>query len=156
MSEAANTQRNRQLVIDAICHVYEISQEKLSSRRRLREITSARQMFYKVAREYLGMTLNAIAGSLWADNYKHDHTTVMHSVRLVNDLISIGDPEVIHQYEQVMSYIRQRANVVSTIQVRVGIDQMSKVMAYLQREEIPFTVIDSVISQETKSTENEV
>lgn len=154
MSELANTQRNRQLVIEAVCHVFEISEEQLCSTRRLREITSARQMYYKVAREHLGMTLKAIGGSLRADRKGYDHTTVMHSIRLVNGLISVDDAEVIHQYEQVMSYIRQRASVVSTIQVKVGADQLGKLMRFLQREDMTFTVMESVISQSTKSTEN--
>lgn len=153
MSQLANTQRNRQLVIDAICHVFEITEEQLCSRRRIREITSARQMYYKVAREHLGMTYTSIGASLHNKHRPYDHTTVMHSVSLVNGLISINDAEIIHQYEQVMSYIRQRASVVSTILVKVGADQLSKILAFLQREEVTFTVLESVILQETKSTE---
>lgn len=154
MSQLANTQRNRQLVIDAICHVFEITEEQLCSRRRIREITSARQMYYKVAREYLGMTYTSIGASLRNAHRPYDHTTVMHSVSLVNGLISINDEEIIHQYEQVMSYIRQRASVVSTILVKVGADQLSKILTFLQREEVTFTVLESVILQETKNETN--
>lgn len=154
MSELPNTQRNRQLVMDAICHVFEISEDMLCSRRRIRAITSARQMYYKVTREYLGMTYTAIGASLRNEHRPYDHTTVMHSVSLVNGLISVNDAEIIHQYEQVMSYIRQRANVVSTIEVKVGINQVSKLMAFLNREEITFTVKESVILQETKTETN--
>lgn len=156
MSELANTQRNRQLVMDAICHVFEITEEQLCSRRRLRGITSARQMYYKVVREHLGMTYTSIGSSLRNEHRPYDHTTVMHSVALVNGLISVKDAEIIHQYEQVMSYIRQRASVVSTILVKVGADQLPRLLGFLQKEEMTFTVLESVILQETKSTENEV
>lgn len=156
MSELANTQRNRQLVMDAICHVFEITEEQLCSRRRLREITSARQMYYKVAREHLGMTFTSIGSSLRNEHRPYDHTTVMHSVALVNGLISVNDAEIIHQYEQVMSYIRQRASVVSTILVKVGADQLPRLLGFLQKEDMTFTVLESVILQQTKSTENEV
>lgn len=154
MSELANTQRNRQLVMDAICHVYEITEEQLCSRRRLREITSARQMYYKVAREHLGMTYTSIGSSLRNEHRPYDHTTVMHSVALVNGLISVKDADIIHQYEQVMSYIRQRASVVSTIMVKVGADQLHKLLTLLQREEITFTILESVILQQTKNETN--
>ena len=154
MSELANTQRNRQLVIDAICHVFEITEEQLCSRRRIREITSARQMYYKVAREHLGMTYTSIGASLRNEHRPYDHTTVMHSVSLVNGLMSINDAEIIHQYDQVMSYIRQRASVVSTILVKVGADQLSKMLTFLQREDVTFTVLESVILQETKIETN--
>jgi hypothetical protein len=76
----------------------------------------------------------------------------MHSVALVNGLISVKDADIIHQYEQVMSYIRQRASVVSTIMVKVGADQLHKLLTFLQREEITFTILESVILQDTKST----
>jgi chromosomal replication initiation ATPase DnaA len=136
MSELANTQRNRELVMDAICHVYEITEEQLCSRRRLREITSARQMYYKVAREHLGMTYTSIGSSLRNEHRPYDHTTVMHSVALVNGLISVKDADIIHQYE------------------KVGADQLHKLLSFLQREDITFTILESVILQQTKNETN--
>jgi chromosomal replication initiation ATPase DnaA len=111
-------------------------------------------MYYKVTRDYLGMTLKAIGGSLRPDRPAYDHTTVMHSIRLVNDLMSVNDQNVIQRYEQVMSFIRQKSDKISTIMVKAGMDDMQKLMTYLQGEDIPFTVLESVILQETKSTED--
>ena len=124
-----------------------------SPRSNFAPVASARQMYYKVARDYLGMTLKAIGCSLRADRPAYDHTTVMHSIRLVNDLMSVNDQNVIQRYEQVMSFIRQKSDKISTIMVKAGMDDMQKLMTYLQREEIAFTVLESVILQETKSTE---
>ena len=149
-----NTHRNRQLVVNAICHAFEISEEQLCSRSRRREVASARQMYYKVTRDYLGMTLKAIGCSLRADRPAYDHTTVMHSIRLVNDLMSVNDQNVIQRYEQVMSFIRQKSDKISTIMVKAGMDDMQKLMTYLQREEIAFTVLESVILQQTKNESN--
>jgi len=148
-----NTHRNRQLVVNAICHAFEITEEQLCSRSRRREVASARQMYYKVTRDYLGMTLKAIGGSLRADRPAYDHTTVMHSIRLVNNLMSVNDENVIQRYQQVMSFILQKSDKISTIMVKAGMGDIQKLMAYLQREEIPFTVLESVILQETKSTQ---
>lgn len=151
MSELANTQRNRQIVIDAICDVFEISEDYLCSRRRVREVTQARQMYFKIAREYLGMTLKSIGASLRADRKGYDHTTVMYSIKLVDGLMDIQDAETLHQYEQVINRIKQRAKLATTIEVNVGIDQVERLMSFLQREDISFKVVESLILPETKN-----
>ena len=140
MSEAPNTRKNRQMVMDAICHVYEISEDRLCTRTRVREVVSARQMYYKVAREYLGMTYTAIAASLRNEHKPYDHTTVMHSIRLLNDLISIGDKEVILNHSSVMDYIKDHGDIVKTIEIKLGADQAARIMNYLNSEGLVFKV----------------
>ena len=151
-----NTQASVQRVINAICQAFGVSEEQLASRTRVREIVSARHMFYKIGRDTLGMTYKTLGSTLTRGRKGYDHSTVMHAIDAINDLMSIKDAIVTAKYNEVMSLIRQKSDKVTTVHIKVWPDQATLLFRFLQREEIPFTVLDSVSSQQTKSTENEV
>ena len=151
-----HTQKSVQRVINAICQAFGVSEEQLASRTRVREIVSARHMFYKIGRDTLGMTYKTLGSTLTRGRKGYDHSTVMHAIDAINDLMSIKDEIVTAKYNEVMSIIRQKADKVTTVHIKVWPDQANLLFRFLQREEIPFTVLDSVNLQETKSTENEV
>lgn len=149
-----NTQQSVQRVINAICQAFGVSEEQLASRTRVREIVSARHMFYKIGRDTLGMTYKTLGSTLTQGRKGYDHSTVMHAIDAVNDLMSIKDDIVTGKYNEVMSIIRQKADKVTTVHIKVWPDQANLLFRFLQREEIPFTVLDSVISHETKTETN--
>lgn len=149
-----NTQATVQRVINAICQAFGVSEEQLSSRTRVREIVSARHMFYKIGRDTLGMTYKTLGSTLTMGRKGYDHSTVMHAIEAINDLMSIKDEIVTSKYNEVMSIIRQKSDRVTTVHIKVWPDQANLLFRFLQREEISFTVLDSVISQETKTETN--
>ena len=149
-----NTQASVQRVINAICQAFGVSEEQLASRTRVREIVSARHMFYKVGRDMLGMTYKTLGSTLTMGRKGYDHSTVMHAIDAINDLMSIKDEIVTAKYNEVMSIIRQKADKVTTVHIKVWPDQATLLFRFLQREEIPFTVLDSVNLHETKNETN--
>jgi hypothetical protein len=78
----------------------------------------------------------------------------MHAIDAINDLMSIKDEIVTAKYNEVMSIIRQKSDKVTTVHIKVWPDQATLLFRFLQREEIPFTVLDSVNLHETKNETN--
>lgn len=69
-------------IIDVVCSHFGISKEQLESPDRKRPVTTARQWAMYFMREDGSYTLQKIA-----DQFGRDHTSVMHSHKLVSDLI---------------------------------------------------------------------
>ena len=148
-----HTQKSVQRVIDAICQAYAVTQSQMAAKTRVKEIVSARHMFYKICRDTTGMTYKALGSVFTGQKRGYDHSTIMHAISTINDLMSVNDEIVIQKYNEVMSILRQKSDKLTTVHIKVWPDQASLLYRFLQREEIPFTVLDSVNLQETKSTE---
>ena len=150
-----NTQKSIQRVIDAVCQAYGVTERQLCTKTRVKEIVSARHMFFKVCREQTGMTYKALGSVFTGEKRGYDHSTIMHAISTINDLMSVNDDIVMQKYDEVMSILRQKSDKLTTVHIKVWPDQAALLYRFLQREEIPFTVLDGVNLQETKSTEDE-
>lgn len=75
------------MVIDAVCNVFDISVRELKGKRRTAYIALARQTAMYLLREELELPLEKIANEL----NRKDHTTVLHACNKVDELIITDD-----------------------------------------------------------------
>ena len=84
-SEGRNSQITLNQIIDVVTHFYNIRLADLQSRRRHKSITEPRQICMYLARKCTRFSLGEIGGYFGG----RDHTTVMHSIRTVEDRIRL-------------------------------------------------------------------
>jgi chromosomal replication initiator protein len=82
--------------IIAVSEYTDIPVLKIKSRSRKREILRARQLCIYIIRKYTGMSLKSI-GEQFGDR---DHTTVIHSLNTIKDLMDTKDPYVYDFFTQ--------------------------------------------------------
>lgn len=81
-------------IISTVCYCCSISVEKLMRGGRMREVVEARQIYCYIARKHLpGSTLSSIAKTI-----KRDYTTVIHSIRSVENIMHV-DKEYAYRVE---------------------------------------------------------
>ncbi|MEX0885929.1 MAG: chromosomal replication initiator protein DnaA [Phycisphaeraceae bacterium] len=80
-SEARNSQITLQQIIDTVTAFYNVRLSDLQSRRRHKSVTEPRQVCMYLARQRTRFSLEEIGGYFGG----RDHTTVMHSIRTVQD-----------------------------------------------------------------------
>lgn len=77
------------LIIYIVCNHFNLTASETIKKTRVENIRSVRQLSMYFLRRYTAMSLKRI-GAI----YGQDHTTVVHAVAKIKDLISIGDPVV--------------------------------------------------------------
>ncbi|WP_274962709.1 chromosomal replication initiator protein DnaA, partial [Thioclava electrotropha] len=82
---AGKTQITLQVIIDAVTRYYNVRLGDLQSKRRHKSITEPRQICMWLARKHTRFSLEEIGGYFGG----RDHTTVMHSIRTVEQRMSI-------------------------------------------------------------------
>ena len=80
-SAARNSQITLQQIIDTVTEFYNVRLSDLQSRRRHKSVTEPRQVCMYLARQRTRFSLEEIGGYFGG----RDHTTVMHSIRTVQD-----------------------------------------------------------------------
>lgn len=73
-----------------VCTYFNVSEEELKGRCRLREVVAARHMFFFITSFITEMTLVQIG-----DFFNRDHTTVIHAREKMISFIQLGDTETI-------------------------------------------------------------
>lgn len=85
------TQDNQEISIESIKQLvakhFELSVEKLQSKTRLREVVMARQLSMYIAKNFTGSSLKSIGDSFGG----RDHTTVLHSLKTVQDMMDTDE-----------------------------------------------------------------
>lgn len=71
-----------------VCDFFEVEEDDVRGKRRKRELVLARHTFWYVMRKYKHHTLKYIAWQ-WG---KRDHSTVIHAVKSISDLIDVDKP----------------------------------------------------------------
>ena len=147
-----NTHTNRQLLIDTLCEVFEMTRDRIMAKARQRDVVMARAVGYKIAREQMGLTYNAISKLFSKDGKpnKH-HTTIMHSIQNLNDLASIGDDVAIGSINTVMHKLNLMAKGGISVVVETDAEQLIKLTAILYMHDYKYTVVDSVTSLTDKT-----
>jgi chromosomal replication initiator protein len=99
--EARTSQVTLQQIIDAVTAHYNVRLSDLQSRRRHKSVTEPRQVCMYLARKRTRFSLEEIGGYFGG----RDHTTVMHSIRTVDDRIEADKPfaREIDQLDQIIS-----------------------------------------------------
>ncbi|MGN6438520.1 MAG: helix-turn-helix domain-containing protein [Agriterribacter sp.] len=85
---------------NAVLAVTGVSDQSIMGKARYKEIVSARQLFCYLAKRYTGLTLVEIGKYLGG----RDHTTVIHSLQRMNELIDSNDDIVIDMIAKVEAY----------------------------------------------------
>ncbi len=104
-----HSQVTLQNIIDAVTAYYGVKLSDLQSRRRHKSVTEPRQVCMWLARKRTRFSLEEIGGYFGG----RDHTTVMHSIRTVDDK-SRKDPEFGRQVEHLDSQIGQITSASAT------------------------------------------
>ena len=84
---------------DTVCNFYNLEVSLLHTKRRTREIALARQMTLFLARNTTKLSLKTIG-----EFYKRDHTTVIHSVQTIRNLIDT-DSQIKEEVEYLKSIL---------------------------------------------------
>jgi chromosomal replication initiation ATPase DnaA len=92
-----------ELTMETCALVCDTTIEKIKGKDRFRKIVVARQIYCFIARKYFGYGLVEIANTI-----KRDHTTVMHSVDLVDRMLKIDDPIVCEPFYDIIEQLNQR------------------------------------------------
>jgi chromosomal replication initiation ATPase DnaA len=89
-------------ILTVCSNVSGIPEETIKGKNRFRSIVVVRQIFCYIAREHFNYGLVEIA-----DVINKDHTTVIHSYRLIKNLLELKDSLIIDLYEAIMDKIRE-------------------------------------------------
>jgi len=147
-----NTHTNRELLIDTLCEVFDLTREKLMSKNRHRELVQARAVGYKIAREHMGMTFSAISRLFCPlGKFSKHHTTIMHAIENLNGLASVGDDIAIGSVNKVLSKLNMLANGAISVVIETDIENLTKLTAILYMHDYKYTVIDGVTSLTDKN-----
>lgn len=94
---------------------------------RSRSLVLCRHIYYHIAREKMGLKLAQI-GSF----FNRDHTTIIHGLNKVNDMISIEDEITCQFIEQVNNCIKEKYLIPTRIMVTIPHDaEMENIFQYL-------------------------
>ena len=93
---------NRQTIIDICAAAAEITREQMLSKCRERTLCLARAIAAKIMRERMRYTLKQIGTALGAKNVPKHHTTIIHYLEIIDDLLHIRDGEAVTLYNEVI------------------------------------------------------
>ncbi len=100
VGESRSSQGILQQIIDAVTAFYGVKLSDLQSRRRHKSVTEPRQVCMWLARKRTRFSLEEIGGYFGG----RDHTTVMHSIRTVDDRMTT-DPSFAREVEQIENQV---------------------------------------------------
>jgi hypothetical protein len=90
-------------ILEAVCFVMGQDIERVKAKGRYRELVICRHLYYYLAKYYYGARLRQIGHIT-----NTDHTSVIHGIKLINDLISINDESIKDVIPAIQEYISQR------------------------------------------------
>jgi hypothetical protein len=91
-------------VLEAVCFVMGQDVERVKSKERYRHLVICRHLFYYLSKYYYGAKLREI-GNITGNA---DHTSVIHGISVINDMISIKDEQIIKAVAEIQEYISKR------------------------------------------------
>jgi hypothetical protein len=90
-------------ILEAVCFVMQQDIERVKTKGRYRELVICRHLFYYLSKYYYGAKLRDIGAIT-----NVDHTSVIHGINLINDLLYIKDDTTTKAVEQIQIFIRER------------------------------------------------
>ncbi len=147
-----NTHTNRELLLDTLCEVFELTKERLTAKDRHRDVVQARAIGYKIAREHMGMTYNEISKLFCKEGKaRRHHTTIMHAIENLNGLASVGDDIAIGSVNAVLSKLNLVAKGGLSVVIETDQEGLTKLMAILYMHDYKYKVVDGVTSLTDKN-----
>lgn len=104
--------------------------EKIVGKDRTRRIVIARQLYCYILREHFWYGLVEIGKTI-----NRDHTTIIHSYRLVKNLLEIGDPQMVEPYEAIMAKIKEESK--SELRIKILLNDLTS----------PSVLINDIVSR---------
>ena len=104
--------------------------EKILGKDRTRRIVIARQLYCYILREHFWYGLVEIGKSI-----NRDHTTIIHSHRLVKNLLEIDDPQMVEPYEAIMAKIKEESK--SELRIKILLNDLTS----------PSVLINDIVSR---------
>lgn len=116
-----------QNLLSVISFVSGQPEDQILGTSRSRGLVLCRHVYYHIAREKMGLKLAQI-GSF----YNRDHTTIIHGLNKVKDMLSIQDEITCNFIEQVNTLIREKYLIPTRIVVTIPHDaETEKIFQYL-------------------------
>jgi len=123
-------------VLDVVCEYTKIDRSAILGKARYKEIMRARHLFVYLAVEHTGRSYSEVGRFC-----KKDHTTILHSVRLVSDLIDTNNEyyysTYVTLYELISNRYKEGITVVITIPYSLGygkvVDSLKKIGCTVSR-----------------------
>ena len=100
-----NNTQNRQAIAEICCEACGVTLERFMSKSRKQTVVLARRIACKIYREHMYLSLNEIGASIQRHKAKH-HTTVINAIKVINDLLYIGDESSTEAYAHVMERLQ--------------------------------------------------
>jgi hypothetical protein len=91
-----------EMILQNCSEVSGVSIEKIKSKDRFRHIVVVRQIYCYIAKKYFSYTLLEIGKSI-----NRDHSSVIHSIELVEKMIELNDPLICSHYEAIMDKLKK-------------------------------------------------
>lgn len=88
---------------EVVCDVLKVSQFNVYKRSRKRELVTARQLICYYAKIYCDMSLKSIGKKVGGK----DHTTVIHSIRRIKELLDSGDEIIYYDLERINKRLKR-------------------------------------------------
>ncbi len=108
-------------LLSVIAFVSGVPENEIRGQNRARGLVLCRHAYYYIARQNMGLKLTEI-GSFFGS----DHTTVIHGINKVKDMISIGDEMTCQFIDQVNSCIKEKYLIPTIIMVAIPCEKDSQ------------------------------
>jgi hypothetical protein len=108
-------------LLSVISFVSGMPEDAIKGQNRARGLVLCRHAYYYIARHNMGLKLAEI-GSFFGN----DHTTVIHGINKIKDMISIGDEITCQFIEQVNSCIKEKYLIPTMIMVAIPCEKDSQ------------------------------
>ena len=119
-----------QNLLSVISFVSGQPEEEILGSSRSRSLVLCRHVYYHIAREKMGLKLCQIGKF-----FDRDHTTIIHGLRKIKDMVSIEDEITCQFIEQVNHLIREKYLIPTRIMLTIPHDaNIEKVLSYLEEQ----------------------
>lgn len=101
-------------LLSVIAFVSGVHENEIRGQNRARGLVLCRHAYYYIARKNMGLKLTEIG-----QFFGSDHTTVIHGINKVKDMISIGDEITCNFIDQVNSCIKEKYLIPTMVMVAI-------------------------------------
>lgn len=104
-------------LLEACCVVNGQEMERVKRKGRYREVVFTRHLFFYMAKLYFGAKLREIKVI-----FGFDHSTVLHGIRLIDDLIYVNDEHCVKCVEAIKKYVAEHFQLDKKLTIYVPFD----------------------------------
>jgi hypothetical protein len=101
-------------LLSVICLVSGLPEDEIKGQNRARGLVLCRHAYYFLAREKMGLKLAQIG-----EVFGSDHTTVIHGIKKVKDMISINDEITLNFINNINSCIKEKYLIPTILMVSI-------------------------------------